>query len=150
MQALQTLIQQTPVSHARTVDLIKQTWTFSYPPGAKAAAGAHLIINAQELADAVLNDMQATAGKVVLTQPEGKAKVRFAAMLDGDEICEISRNGIETCTLYRRFPHANGGRYSGHSWSGTLFAKDGGGEIWRRITGKLICDDFGSLVEVAA
>ena len=147
---LQNLIRQTPISQARTADLIKQTWTFSYSPGAKAAPGAHLIINALDMADAISNDMQASAGEISLYKPEGKAKARFAGMQDGDELLEISRDGIDACRLYRRFPHANGGRYSGSYWSGSLYATDVDGKIWSRTSGKYICDDFGSLVEVAA
>ncbi len=89
-------------------------------------------------------------GEVVLNAP-GKISVSFFS-LGNTEVMEISgEHGLRT-NLYRDYQAPADTRlaFQPGTWWGSENRIDAAGNNWSRALGRLVCNDFGDLVKVAA
>lgn len=145
--ALATLVRGAPVLTALAVDFRRNQWTFTLPPQ-PVGPGEYVVLRREEAREAVEQAEHADGPQDLrlLTPSPGTARI-FTP--NGTQALTIEADGFELTVYREHVPAPDRDKY----WDGpaiwwgseTRTATDGS-EWMRRL--RLVCDDFGMLVEV--
>lgn len=154
--AIGQLLHSAPLAQSAHADFKRGTWTFNVGPAARVAAGAYVLLPAEQASKALEQDRQASEAVAGATtfSPFTMLRARYFGVGGYQGFSLTSDCGSREITLYKRYPDADSARHGSRPdparWSGHETRKDSTGREWTSCTPAYVVNDFGDLVEVPA
>lgn len=148
LSALATVCLNAPILESAQADFRRNTWTFQ-AGGHAVSAGRFALVREDLLQRALAADAEKKSATLAFAPITSPTQVRFTT-IGGDRAVEVKRAGLEVTLYNDRLPDPEKPwrEHRPACWYGSIERVDEEGNTWRRSTGHLVMDDFGTLVPV--